>query len=504
MKKIYFSILLASVVGLSSCSMDEKPYGPLDDQTAIEDSTDLARFANVQYGSLRSMTSGAWIYRPDIQMDEFHGLISNGNREGIFSNSAITPSTSETESFYASCYSVIATSNELIEKAKELTANTTDTLRISNSMAVGYFTRAFAYFWIADHFCQSYTQTDPNAAHSGAQIVTTYNPTGNTAAYPGRSTLAETYSLIESDLNEAYNRLKAYENAGNKTAVAPNATLLSSYTVEAMQARVALVKGDWQTALDKAKDVINSGVYTLTPIADYNTLWTSDTGSEIIFQPFMNTSELGGSTGEEYISDSETSADYIPTFDVLAMYDDGDARFNAFFKVYNQLDVNGTKLQAYVLNKWPGNTTLRTGTTNNIVNMTKPFRLSEMYLIAAEADARLNNAAEGSQFLNTLRTARITGYTAGTYNANTLLSEVLSERKKELIGEGFRMSDLRRTGQGFTRYASHRENPNLDQFVVARGRSISYTANDYRYTWPLPKTEFDTNPNLAGQQNPGY
>lgn len=507
MKKIYFAILLASAVGLASCSMDEKPYGYLDDQTAIQGAEDLARIANVQYGSLRGMTSGSWIYRPDIQMDEFHGLISNGNREGVFSNGTFNSSTSEIEDFFYSCYSVIATSNELIQQGRELIAASTDadTLELSNSTAVGHFTRAFSYFWLADHFCQPYTQITPTTAHSGAQIVTVYNPSGDIATYPDRSTLEETFNLIESDLDIAYTRLKNYEAAGNTDALVQGANYLSSYVVEALQARVALVKGDYATALAKAKDVINSGIYTLTTIDDYANLWTNDTGTEIIFQPFMSTGELGGSIGAEYISSDESSADYIPTATTWAMYDEGDVRFDAFFKIYQNLDVSGTQTPAFVLNKWPGNVALRTGTTNNIRNMSKAFRLSEQYLIAAEADARLGNTSEGSTYLNTLRANRITGYEAGNYsNATALLNEVLSEREKELLGEGFRMSDLRRTGQGFTRYADHPENSTLNSLVVAAGRSLSYSAGDHRYTWPIPNSEFDANPNLNGQQNPGY
>ena len=100
----------------------------------------------------------------------------------------------------------------------------------------------------------------------------------------------------------------------------------------------------------------------------------------------MTPTELGGSNGAEYINSSETGADYIPTFAVLNLYGEGDVRFNTFFKVYQKLDVEGTNYQAYVLNKFPGNAALRTGTTNNIMNMSKVFRSSEMYLIAAEAE----------------------------------------------------------------------------------------------------------------------
>ena len=73
------------------------------------------------------------------------------------------------------------------------------------------------------------------------------------------------------------------------------------------------------------------------------------------------------------------------------MYAENDVRFGTFFKLYKKLEVEGQDYQAYVLNKFPGNTALRTGTTNNIRNMSKVFRLSEMYLIAAEAEARQGN-----------------------------------------------------------------------------------------------------------------
>ena len=53
-------------------------------------------------------------------------------------------------------------------------------------------------------------------------------------------------------------------------------------------------------------------------------------------------------------------------------------------------------------------------------------------------------------------------------------------------------------------YATHDENPDLDGIVVKMGQSLSYAADDHRFLWPIPKTEMDSNPNLAGQQNPGY
>ena len=32
----------------------------------------------------------------------------------------------------------------------------------------------------------------------------------------------------------------------------------------------------------------------------------------------------------------------------------------------------------------------------------------------------------------------------------------------------------------------------------------TFSADDYRFTWPIPQAEMDVNPQLRGQQNPGY
>ncbi|MBO7067856.1 MAG: RagB/SusD family nutrient uptake outer membrane protein [Bacteroidaceae bacterium] len=502
MKKVYISLML--LLGLlSSCSMDKSPYGVLDETTAIQNMNDLARLRNGAYTRLRSMTAGTWVTYSDIQMDQFHGLTSNGNRVGIISNGLITSSQDDIEGFFRACYAYIADMNYLIEQCDKFAATMSeaDQPAIARYKAEACFTRAFAYFYLIDHYCQPYAKVDPTAAHTGVQIVTKYEPTGDVTKYPSRSTLEESYALVENDLETAYNGLKAYEAADDE-AVAPNAAYLSSYAVAAMQARVALIKGDYDTAKTKADEVIGSGKYALTEIDDYEKLWTNDEGTEVLFRPVMSNVEGLVSTGEAYTaSSSETSADYIATTATLALYSDGDVRFDAFFKVWN-LDIEGTQVGSYVFLKYPGNASLRTGSENNYVNMPKPFRLSEMYLVAAEAAAKTN--ADASPYLNALMAKRITGYMDANYPVNTVMDVIKAERQRELLGEGFRMSDLRRWNDGFKRDGAHLENPALDPFIVAAGANLGYAADDYRFTWPIPKTEIDSNPNVAGQQNPGY
>ena len=79
------------------------------------------------------------------------------------------------------------------------------------------------------------------------------------------------------------------------------------------------------------------------------------------------------------------------------------------------------------------------------------------------------------------------------------------------IGEGFRMGDLRRWKQGFSRngdysiidQAANNTSP-LSGAVNPLGVTVSYNSGDFRYTWPIPSAEMDINPQLEGQQNPGY
>ena len=503
MKKIFLAL---AVIGglLTSCDMDKSAFGALDDETAIRQLSDVESYSNQLYNSLRGKTAGEWLILPEVQMDYFHGLINNGNNGGMFANANILSSDQDIESMWASMYSTIASANYIIEKIEGLQSQEMDettALKMNRHYGEALFTRAFCYVWLADHFCQNYSEEAADTKALGLPLVTKYHPSSDRSSYPSRSTLKETFKLIDDDLAKAHEALLAYKAVEAPTQ---NDAYLNVYTVAALQARVALLKGDNATALAKAKEVIDSKVYALTSIADYANLWTIDQGTEVIFRPFMSNTELGSSSSSAwYLTDNEQSAYYIPTFEVLNMYESGDIRFSAFFTIYTNLQVNGESYQCYVFNKFPGNESLKTGTQRNFVNMTKPFRLSEMYLIAAEASAK-NDPATANKYLNEFLKNRIIGYTDQNYSGADLINRIKDERKKEFIGEGYRMSDLRRWNQGFARDAEHLENPALNDIIIERGSDVSYSADDYRFVWPIPATEMQSNPQLDGQQNPGY
>ncbi|TFF35765.1 RagB/SusD family nutrient uptake outer membrane protein [Mucilaginibacter psychrotolerans] len=122
------------------------------------------------------------------------------------------------------------------------------------------------------------------------------------------------------------------------------------------------------------------------------------------------------------------------------------------------------------------------------------FRLSEMYLIYAEAVLRGGAGGDlvtAVNYVNKIRT-RAYGNTSG--NVTTIsLDFILDERARELYWEGFRRTDLVRYGRFTT--ASY-----LWPFKggVAGGKSVE----DFRNIYPIPTDDITANPTL--KQNPGY
>ena len=124
-----------------------------------------------------------------------------------------------------------------------------------------------------------------------------------------------------------------------------------------------------------------------------------------------------------------------------------------------------------------------------------------MYLIAAEAYAQANEVTKGAEYLNELKSNRIKNYEEETFaNQTTLMNEVKNERRRELIGEGTRLFDLKRWHEGVNRGTP--QNRSICNIPSATTTDLNMPASSYRMTWPIPKHETDVNKKV--KQNPGY
>lgn len=124
------------------------------------------------------------------------------------------------------------------------------------------------------------------------------------------------------------------------------------------------------------------------------------------------------------------------------------------------------------------------------------FRLSEMYLIYAEAVLRGGtggSATDALNYINQIRT-RAYGNASGNITAGTLtLQFILDERGRELYWEGHRRTDLVRYGQLTTG----------TYLWPWKGGVASGTAVDSKYNiFPIPAANRTANPKLS--QNVGY
>jgi hypothetical protein len=117
----------------------------------------------------------------------------------------------------------------------------------------------------------------------------------------------------------------------------------------------------------------------------------------------------------------------------------------------------------------------------------KVYRTGEMYLIRAEAYALKGNDVAALDDLNALRAAR--GAAVGVETGAVLMTAIFNERRKELVVEGQRFFDLKRTARAINRTT------NCTNFCT-----LSSAAREWAF--PIPQKEIDANPNI--QQNPGY
>jgi starch-binding outer membrane protein, SusD/RagB family len=120
------------------------------------------------------------------------------------------------------------------------------------------------------------------------------------------------------------------------------------------------------------------------------------------------------------------------------------------------------------------------------------IRLAEMYLIVAEANAKIpGKEAEAKAALLTLAKNRDPNYTLSTNSGPALINEILVQRRVELWGEGFRFFDLKRLNQPLDRTA-------VPNFVPASvGGTMQVPAGDPRWVFVIPTFEIQANPNTV-------
>lgn len=395
--------------------------------------------------------------------------------------------------------------------------------------------RALAYFNLVQMFCVPYTRD--NGASPGVPLY----EVSDASQIKGRGTVAEVYELIERDLTDAIASLGTPVTLGR----------IGKVFAEGLMARVKLTKGEYADALPFINSAI-SGAPELSSGADL-AMGVNRIMDETIFAVPFNSDDYGIYWGLTSSYDHpEGYGNAFMTTTLLNTYPADDIRREWFitplFYNYNDPAVEahfGTLTQTlyhfegyhtysfteiqdiadagtpvtesmfYPNNQdsWsfirPGHISLYgkfprmdavRGSAFGSVGLDQPtlMRTTELYLMKAECEARKASPdfTASQDALFAVQTRSSASAVRSTSVGATLINEIMMERRRELVGEGFRITDILRLGLDLDR-------PQVPGPAWSPIKQLDATSPKLIY--PIPEIEIDANEFINDEdQNPGY
>jgi len=446
--KIFIPLLIVLFFGVS-CSKSFTDFKP---STAIIADSAITSVYNVRAavnGLYSLMTNDGYYGRvatllPDLMADNLYRSRQSGARFtgwSVQSSGSVTTSDSYASGLWGQLYSVIINANTIINKAPALQATGVDSIELRQLIGEAYAARALAYFDLARFFSYSYTKRNYNTSTAnstdlGAAIeINSYPKDVNDIFYPVRSTITDTYAFIENDIDSALSLLPVKGEVWSTGQVDPTLSKirLNFFSVTALAARVYLYEAKYPEAIQAATTVINSGRYSLLPASSLVNDFHTKGNNESIFELANNSYNNQGTNSIAYIFNQNGYGEMLAPDEVYKMYDNNDVRRG--FVTLGKRNSYGGENPCYVVNKY-----------NNITNYEeniKLFRLSEMYLIRAEA-LGYSDIPSAYNDIKTVAAAR--NETLGTPPTTdiTFFPLILLENRKEFAFEGHRIFDLNR------------------------------------------------------------
>ncbi|MCD0474051.1 RagB/SusD family nutrient uptake outer membrane protein [Flavobacterium sp. EDS] len=452
-KKIFFLSFTFSMPACDSFLEIDLPKSHLTNTSVFQDYTTAnAAMADV-YSKIRDKglltgTSFGISNQLGNYADELTFYGSSTNTTLGFYTNTLLPSNSTVAQFWNNSYNQIYAANAVLEGVKTSNFNEQEKAQLEGE---ALFLRGLLHFYLLQLFGDiPYIQTTDYKSNS---IVS-------------RKSNELVYTQIITDLKNAERLLlPSYPNAER---VRPN-----SFVVKSVLARVYLYGGMWDDANKMATVVIeNNSLYVFENSLNKVFLKNS---TETIWQ-FMP-AVAGKNTDEATI--------FIFTSGPPPLVALSESLMNSFTVSdlrktnWTAPVTNGTKTWYYAF-KYKESKASTTSKEYSIV-----LRLTEQYLIRAEARAQLGDLIGAKEDLNKIR--KRAGLSNATVNSKEeILESILQERRKEFFTEyGHRFFDLKRTGK-------------LDT-VLSTKPGWNITDN----LLPIPESELTLNPNLK-PQNPGY
>ena len=489
-KKIIQNILLAGLLtgALASCkkAIDLQPTHNVDGSqffNKIEDyelalTGTYSRLLQDSYYGNSNTGAGAFVGLPDMLSDNFFESTESLFNYQNFARWNYVADDPFVQDIWEDAYRVIQQANVTLRGIDRLA--TTNPGEVNRIKAQALALRAMAHFDLLRYFGEQY---DRNSTAKGIAYVDYFD----VEVKPARLTVKQDYDRIEADFKQAKTLMTAMDQPiqGTGTGAADRA-YIDDMVVNGLLARMYLYANSLDSAVKYSTLCINAR--PLATRANFPNIWLDATTSEVIWS--VKFESLNAGIGDLLFYAVGNRASYRPTNNLLALYDQvSDVRYNSYYRNLLRGANRTVSPSRIVLIKYDAKQA-NLSKPDGIVNF-KALRTGEMYLIRAEALARLGGANEalGLADLNTLRAARIAGYVPQVLTGTALLDAIADERRKELAGEGHRFFDVKRTTRSIIRTT------NCTSFcTLAPGAR--------EWSFPIPQSELLANP--AHQQNTGY
>lgn len=454
----------------NSCSNDfvEREFRQDVIQSDLTTLSEIKSFVRGGYSSMRSSTYYGRDFTAfgEVRSDEMFSNKASGYFTTV-QDYSMTSSDSYASGTYNQIYTLVAKMNIVINtNLSPIVASDLPAAKYYQGQA--YALRAQGFFDLLRLFGQKYT-----GGTLGVVLPLKYDPKAKQA----RSTIAETEAQIESDFNTALTIMTA-----NSAIDAPsNKTELSISALKVLMARFYLYKGDYAKVRSLSADVI--GKYSVIPRDLYQESFRytlRGAASNSIFELEVGTDSSLSTSSYAYIMSYNGYANLVPFTTVYSMYDPADIRRTL---------ITRASATAHYLSYTNGQGVTYGKYTNTVgADNIKMVRYEEVLLNGAEAELNGGDATKALTYYKLILANRLSDTSTQTVAqqlaaiTSVSLAQIKLERKKELLGEGFRQWDLLRWGDTSFKPASVDIN---------------------KLAFPIPRAETD----LAGTlvvSNPGY
>jgi hypothetical protein len=492
MKTRYFTlklILLAAVFFLPACKDEFFETAPAGDLTGTETYASTKNIDALMNGTLRYlMESSTSQDNPGLSAITLTQEVMGDDaiaRDGVYGFRDSYPyrdpydnTTRRALFFWSFQYKVIDNCNNILANI-DAANGTDDERRFLKGQALAL--RGFMYLNLVRQYQFTY------AKDKAAKAVPIYTaPTSPSTVSKPRATVEEVYTQVLSDLTEAETLLNGFTRKVKNR--------LDVNVVRGLLARTYLTQENWAQAAVKAAEA-RSG-YAIMEASLYTQGFNDVSNPEWIWgHPQQADQNLGGASYFAYIDVTPTTGyrSIMPDPYFKALFADGDVRKTLFETVTNPTDPR----YRWILYKKFRN---KADLAGHIVLM----RSSEMALIEAESKARLNDLPGAVTVLNELRIKRnLQPLTAAAISQSQLVEEILTERRRELWGEGFRLLDILRLQQAPLRRTATETFQAGTTVVGIKGHYVlkfpnggDLVPNSPYYLFSIPVNEINTNPNL--------